>query len=257
MDVHGRITVPSRRRVVPQRWSKVGVSGNGVLRGQLLVDVDSQARGLVGVHEAVLRLGAAGEDRARLGRKDAPFVDAEVVAGQLERQPGGVPDRRAVAGSVPGGLHAEEFAERGHLPRHAQAADLRDVDADEVDQPLGDQRHVFLLSVEQLAHRERNARLLADQPEVILLLGRQRVFQEEQMVLLQLLAQADRLAGRDPLVHVVEQLDLVAQRRSAGARTAWEACAGRAPAPRYPWGWSARSPRLGPSAPLRGRMPVP
>ena len=82
--------MPSRRRVVPQRWSKVGVSGNGILRGELLVDVDAQAGSLVGIHVAVLGLRAAGEDRTRLGREDVAFVDAEVVAGQLERQPGGV-----------------------------------------------------------------------------------------------------------------------------------------------------------------------
>ena len=99
------------------------------------------------------------------------------------------PTGEHVARAVPGGLDAEELAERGHLPRHAQAADLRDVDPDEVDQPLGDQRHVLLLGVEQLAHRQRDARLLADQPEVVLVLGRERILEEEQVVLLQLLAQ--------------------------------------------------------------------
>ena len=38
-----------------------------------------------------------------------------------------------------------------------QAADLRDVDADEVDQPILDERHVFVLRVEKLAHRDGDA----------------------------------------------------------------------------------------------------
>ena len=242
-SLHGLITVPSRRRVVPQRKSKGGSSETGILGGELLVDVDAESGCLVGVHVAVLGLGAAGEDGAGLGREDVALVDAEIVAGQLERELGGVRDRRGVAGAVPGGLHAEELAERRHLARRAQPADLRDVDADEVDQPAGDQRQVFLLRVEQLAHRDRHARLLPDEVEVVLLLGRQRVLDEERVVLLQLLAQADRLAGRDPLVDVVQQLDVVAEGRCAGARTASGRCAGTARAPRYPWGWSARSPR--------------
>ena len=141
-------------------------------------------------------------------------------------------DRRGVAGAVPGGADAEELAERRHLARRAQAADLRDVDADEVDQPLGDERHVFVLRVEQLAHRDRDARLLAQQPEVVVLLGRERVFEEEQAVRLERLAEVDRLVRRDPLVHVVQQLDLVAELACAGARRTSAACARTAPAPR-------------------------
>ena len=48
-------------------------------------------------------------------------------------------------------------------------------------------------------------------PEVAVLLGRERVLEEEQAVLLELLAQLDRLVGRDALVDVVQQLDLVAE----------------------------------------------
>src|SRR5262249_6442245 len=49
---------------------------------------------------------------------------------------------------------------------------------------------------------------------MVLLLRRPRVFQEKQMIFLQLFAQGYGLAGRDSLVNIVQQLDLVAQRRS-------------------------------------------
>ena len=74
-------------------------------------------------------------------------------------------------------------------------------------------RQVFLLRVEQLAHRQRHARLLPDQPEMVFLFRGQGVFKEEQVILFQLLAKLTRLARRDPLVDVVEQLDLVAERQ--------------------------------------------
>src|SRR5262249_49690911 len=110
--------------------------GRRILGGERLVDVDAEAGGLVGVEVAVLRLGTAGEDRAGPLGEDAALVDAEIVAGQLQRQAGRVADGRDVAGAVPGRLHAEELGEGRHLPRHAQPADLRDVDADEVDQAI-------------------------------------------------------------------------------------------------------------------------
>ena len=71
------------------------------------------------------------------------LLDPEVVAGQVKLQVGRVPDGRHVARAVPGGPHAEELAERCQLARHTQPADIRDVHADEVDQPIADQRHVF------------------------------------------------------------------------------------------------------------------
>ena len=141
-------------------------------------------------------------------------------------------DRRAVPGPVPGGLDAEEFAERRHLAGHRKPPDLGDVNSDEVDQPLGDQGNVFLLCVEQLAHRQRNARLAANQPEVVFLLGGQGILQEKQVILLQLLAEVDGLAGRDTFVNVVKQLHLLAERRCADVRTTWEACVNTARAPR-------------------------
>ena len=60
----------------------------------------------------------------------------------------GMPDGRDVPRPVPGGAHAKKLAKRRHLPRRAQAADLRDVDPDEIDQAAGDQREILLLGVE-------------------------------------------------------------------------------------------------------------
>jgi hypothetical protein len=50
---------------------------------------------------------------------------------------------------MPRGAHAEELTERRDLPRGAEAANLRKVDPDEVDQPFLDERQVFVLRVEQ------------------------------------------------------------------------------------------------------------
>ena len=84
------------------------------------------------------------------------------------------------------------------------------------------------------------ARLLPDQLEVVLLLGRQRVLEEERAVLLQLLAQLHGLAGRDPLVDVVQQLDLVAELRAQVLEQLRHGAGRRGRAPRRSWDRSAR-----------------
>src|ERR1041385_9257557 len=71
---------------IPLRTSR----RNGELRGQLLVEVDAEARLLRREHVAVLDLRAAREHLGRLFREAAPFVDAEVVRGQLQGELGGV-----------------------------------------------------------------------------------------------------------------------------------------------------------------------
>ena len=76
------------------------------------------------------------------------------------------------------------------------------------------ERQVLVRSVEQLAHRNRRARLLPQQAEVAVVFGRERVFEEEQAVRLQRLAERDRLDQRHALVDVVQQLDLVAELRA-------------------------------------------
>ena len=62
------------------------------------------------------------------------------------------------------------------------AADVAHVDADKVDEPVLDQRQVLRLIDEELAHRDRGGGLLPDQAEVLQLLRRQRILQEEHPV---------------------------------------------------------------------------
>src|SRR6516165_9171783 len=117
----------------------------------------------------------------------------------------------AVTRPVPGSSHAEELAEGGDFSRHTEPSDLRDMNTDEIDQSFGDQWYVLLLGIKKLAHRDRNARLLTDQAELVFFLRREWILQEEQVVFLKLFAKIDRLTGCDPLVDVVKQLNLAAQ----------------------------------------------
>ena len=91
------------------------------------------------------------------------------------------PTGRDVARPVPGGADGEELAQRRHLAGHRQAADLRDVDADEVDQPVAIRATIHslgLLNSSPIAIGR--AGLLAELLEVADVLGAERVFEEEQ-----------------------------------------------------------------------------
>jgi len=152
---------------------------------------------------------AAGEHFPRLLGEERQFLDAKVRDSQVQVHVRGVPHRRDVAGAVEGGSHAEELPEGGHLARRRQPADVGDVHADKVDQTLADERHVLCRADKQLAQGDGRGALLAHHAQVVDVLRREQVFEEEQAVLLQGLGQPDGLNGGNALVDVVQQFHFV------------------------------------------------
>jgi hypothetical protein len=128
-------------------------------------------------------------------------------------QIGRMADGRDVARAVPRRPDPEELRERRELPRGSDAADVRDVHPDEVDQAVPDERHGLALADEQLPHRDRRAGLRSKEAQVLLVLRRNRVLQEEQPVGLEVLGELDGHDRGHPLVNVVEQLDVLAEAR--------------------------------------------
>src|SRR3954451_10270212 len=112
---------------------------------------------------------------------------------------------------MPRRAHTKEFTECRQLARDAQSTNRRNVHANEINQTLADQRHIFVLIDKELAHRERRGGLLSHDAKVVVVLRREQVFEEKQVELLQLFSKADRLNGWNTLVHVVQQFDLVAK----------------------------------------------
>src|SRR3954468_14206231 len=84
--------------------------------------------------------------------------------------------------------------------------------ADIVDQLLLDQLLAVPDRIEDLADRERRRRMLSDQAEIGLILGRSRIFQPERLVGLEILAEPPGFDRRQPMMHVVEQVDVPAKR---------------------------------------------
>src|SRR5262249_29287061 len=119
------------------------------------VDIDSQAGLVVRVHVTAPDFGRAGKDFARSVGKYVLLLDSEVVAGQIQVHVHSVSDRRNIARPMPGRADVEKLAARRDLPRHVQAARCGDVDADEIDEPLGHQENPLVPVYEKLPHGDR------------------------------------------------------------------------------------------------------
>ena len=114
-----------------------------------------------------------------------------------------------------------------------------------VDQLLGDQGQALPFRMEQFAHRQRRGRVLPDQAETLFVFGAQGVFQKEQMVRFQFAGQPRGLNGRQPLMDIMEQFDLVAEFVAQMREQFGDRRADRARAPTFPRAASARRrPRI-------------
>src|SRR5690348_9983165 len=82
---------------------------------------------------------------------------------------------------------------------------LRNMHANIVDEPLGNQRLPLMRTVEQLAHRDWSGTVLPYLPEVSEILGRERIFQEEHAIWLGRFAELHCLIGRQAFMHIVQQ----------------------------------------------------
>src|SRR5262245_34658506 len=110
---------------------------------------------------------------------------------------------------MPCGQDAVGFAQRGDLAAGRDATDMRQIMADVIDQVLGDQLLALPQARISLAHSNWRAGLMADEAKRVEIFRRQRVLEIEELVGLKILCQLQGLAGRDPLVHVVQKLHAV------------------------------------------------
>ena len=187
------------------------VVADGILGGGGFVEVDAEAWFFVADIHAVFNFGAAGEDFLGSFVEGHGFLDAEVPGGEAEVDVGGVADGTRVAGAVPGGADAEEVAEVGDFTGHADAADLGDVAADEIDEAFADEVDVFVGVVEEFAHGDGGVALLAEDFEVGDVFGGEGVFEEEGAVWFEFFAEADGVDGIEAFVDVVEEFGFVAE----------------------------------------------
>src|SRR5437762_1614941 len=112
---------------------------------------------------------------------------------------------------MPRRAHPKEVAERRDFSSGANASDLREMAADEIDETAADKIDPFVWIVEQLTHRDRHGTLLAQDFEVTNVFGSERVFEEEKTIGLKFFHETDGVDGRETFVGIVEQFDVIAE----------------------------------------------
>jgi hypothetical protein len=188
-----------------------GIGAEGKLGGEFLVDLNAPARPLINIGVAVLQHRAALKNFLCLLIESSPLLDAEVVAGYIEREIDGVSHRRNVSRPMPCGSHAKLLGQHSDFARGSEAAGLRHVDAYVIDEPFRNQRLPFVRTVEQFAHRDWGGALLADVAEPGEIFRREGVLNEIRIVRLRLFAKLNGKRYGEALMYVVAESYLCAE----------------------------------------------
>src|ERR1700676_4817714 len=137
------------------------IPGGRIFGSYLLINIDAQARLVVGIANAVADFRTARKKLLQLFAESAPLADSEIVDGQVQMQVDGMAYRRNVGRPVPSRLDSEEFAGIRNLARQVEATGRGDVHADEVNIAVGNERQPFVLIDKQLAHSDADRALFA------------------------------------------------------------------------------------------------
>src|SRR5918996_3888 len=93
----------------------------------------------------------------------------------------------------------------------ADASGAHDRGANVVDQLFADQLRAIVNRIEDLTNGERRGGVLPNQSEARLLFRRCRILEPEQMIWLEALAEPSGFNRRQPVVDVVQQVDVVSE----------------------------------------------
>ena len=167
----------------------------GILRGALLIEIDTQAGAIAGKHESIFEEVVVGKDCVGLIGVGHVFLDAEVVDGCAEVERGGHADRRKIGRAVAAGAHVIERGEVGDLLQMRDAAGVNDGHADVVDPLIANQVMRIPDGVEDLTDGDRRCGVFTNDFESFLQLCRSGIFDPEKVEGLELFPQTARLNG--------------------------------------------------------------
>src|ERR1700761_5259621 len=163
--------------------------GKGRFRRSLLIYLNAPAWLFTYPQVAILHFRTAVKDFLRALVERGVFLDAEVITHNIQSYICHMSNWGNVARSVPCRFDSVLLGQDRNFPGRAEAARLRYVHADVVDETTLDQWLPFVRAIEELAHGDRCCAVLPDLLEVTQVLGRQRIFKEKHVVLFRLFAE--------------------------------------------------------------------
>ena len=151
------------------------------------------------------------ENPLRLFRVPHIFLDPKIVHAQIKMQRRGHAYRTHVRCSMAPRPHVIQLRQARDLSQMRNSARMHHRCPDVINQLLLNELLAVINRVEHLAHRNRRRRVLPDQPETLLQLRRSRILQPKQMIRLQTLPHPRRLDRRQPVMHVMQQRNILAK----------------------------------------------
>ena len=176
------------------------------LCGFLLVERYPDSIGLDGVEIAAVYFRCSAEHRAGVGGNLDVFLDSGVSQVDVQVRIDRKTDWGNVRWRVPGDPYSHGICKMGHFEGRGDTADLRDVDAQEVDVAVAQQVDPLARIVKELSCSDRRRRMRLETPEPFVAFKRHDVFQEVEVVRFGRFCKADGLTWLQAFMHIVQHL---------------------------------------------------
>ena len=107
---------------------------------------------------------------------------------------------------MPSRTHREQLAHRSQLTAGCDAAHIRDVNPDEVQQPILDHRDDLVGRGVQFTHCDWRGTLSPYHSEILVIFGAEEIFKKEELEAFDFLGKPDPEDRRNPLMHIMQNL---------------------------------------------------
>src|SRR5688572_29347110 len=136
------------------------------------------------------------------------LLNAEVRHPRVEVERRSHANGRQVRCAMEAGAHLMKRGEVRDTPHVRDAACMNDGRADEVDELLLNELFAIPDGIEHLTYRERRDSVTADNLERRLIVRGSGIFHPEETIRLKVAPEARGFDGREPVMHVMKQLDI-------------------------------------------------
>src|SRR6266567_4043334 len=179
-----------------------------ILRSEGFINVHAETGRVPRVHHSVRKAVGVGKDAVRLLGVAHIFLDAKIVDAQIEMERGRYAHGAQIGRAVRSCPDQVELRQAGDLPQMRDSSGMHHGRPDVIDQLFLDEPLAIINGIEDFTHRQRRGGVLADQTETFLQLRRNRVFEPEQMIRFEVLSEACRFDGREPVMRIMQQVQI-------------------------------------------------
>src|SRR5260370_3293818 len=183
----------------------------GGFERQSFIKIDAETRCIARVHQALGKSVEMREYAVGFLRVPHEFLNTEIVNAQIKMQRGGHAHGAHIYGAVAPGADLIQSRQACDLPQVRYSTRMHNRRPDVVDELLLNELLAIVDRIENLADRYWRSGVLADEAQTFLQLGRNRIFEPEQVEGFEALSETCRFDRRQPVMHVMQQRKILAK----------------------------------------------